>query len=485
MTTHAFSRQQISAARVPGTLYATPVVPAPSRDSMAGVLGLRGMTLELWLTLAYIIVMGIGDLRAAKLGIYIGPAPIFLTDITLLLLFGVSLVRWPSRIVYWLSEGVGAGPVGRVVWILCILATVYFVLAFSEYGLYAVRDLAIFGYSLFFPLTCFAIRDRRDAVRLLRYLTYAGVVLALMLLFQIASGVNLGLFGKDTRFILGQTVSEMGSGDAGAFSVFSLAALFAYVIFERKLHRFHILCAIACFFALAATTSRSGVVGMSLASVVTFLCATRRYRLRYALFAGFLALLVFLSPLIPLTIPGAGLLQGLRLSVLSATGAASGVPPDPTSYFRLIRWRITFALWLKHPVFGVGFGRMLLPYTLPSIQGTERQGSFNMGMPHNTFLFLAARMGMVGLMSVLFCWLFILGRLFVVSRHTRRADELAATNILAMMLGFAMFVLFFERPMLNAVFWIVMAIGQRLIECQEVASASRPNARCALNLSRA
>ena len=63
---------------------------------------------------------------------------------------------------------------------------------------------------------------------------------------------------------------------------------------------------------------------MALASGVTFLCAAPRYRIRYALFAGFLALLVFVSPLIPLTIPGAGLLQGLRLSVLSAIGGASG-----------------------------------------------------------------------------------------------------------------------------------------------------------------
>ena len=118
----------------------------------------------------------------------------------------------------------------------------------------------------------------------------------------------------------------MGSGDAGAFSVFSLGAVFAYVTFERKLHRFHILCAIACFFALAATTSRSGVVGVTFALGVTFLCAAPRYRIRYVLFAGFLALLVFLSPLIPLTIPGAGLLQGLRISVLSATGGASAVP---------------------------------------------------------------------------------------------------------------------------------------------------------------
>jgi O-antigen ligase len=482
MTTHALSRLQISAAPLPGALYATPAVPAPSHNSMAGVLGLRGMTLELWLILAYIVVMGVGDLGAAKLGIYIGPVPIFLTDITLLLVLAVSLVRWPSRILYWLSEGVGAGPVGRVVWILCIVATIYFVLAFSEYGLYAVRDLAVFGYSLFFPLTCFAIRDRRDAVRLLRYLTYAGVVLALLLLFQMASGVNLGLFNKTTRFILGHAVPEIGGS---VFNVFSLVALFAYVTFERELHRFHLLCVIACFFALAASTSRAAVTGVALAAGMTFLRATPRYRVRYALFAGFLAVPVFLSPLIPLTIPGAGLLQGLRLSVLSAVIA--GPSGDPTAIFRMIRWRITFALWLTHPVFGVGFGRMLLPYTLPSLREELRLGQFNMGMPHNTFLFLAARMGLVGLMSVLFCWFFILGRLFVVSKHTRAAaDELAAANILVMMFGSAMFALFFERPQLNAVFWIVMAIGQRLIGCQGVASAwSRPNARFALDLSRA
>jgi O-antigen ligase len=479
MMTHAFSRQQVSAARLPGALYATPVVPAPLRNSMAGVLGLRGMTLELWLILAYIVVIGVGDLAAAKLSIHIGSVPIFLTDITLLLLLAVSLVRSPSRILYWLSEGVGGGPVGRVVWILCIVATIYFVLAFSEYGLYAMRDLAVFCYSLFFPLTCFAIRDRRDAVRLLRYLTYAGVVLALLLLFQIASGVNLGLFYKSTRFILGHAVPEIGGS---VFNVFSLVALFAYVIFDRKLRRFHILCALACFFALAAETSRGCVTGVAIAAGLTFLRATPKYRVRCALFGGFLAVPVFLSPLIPLTIPGAGLLQGLRLSVLSALiGGSSG---DPTAMFRMIRWRITFALWLTHPVFGVGFGRMLLPYTLPSLQTEMRLGQFNMGMPHNTFLFLAARMGLIGLLSVLFCWLFVLRRLFVVSKNAGEADELAAANMLVMMFGFGMFGLLFERPQLNAVFWIVIAIGQRLIECQGVALASQRNTRSALNPSR-
>jgi hypothetical protein len=94
-------------------------------------------------------------------------------------------------------------------------------------------------------------------------------------------------------------------------------------------------------------------------------------------------------------------------------------------------------------------------------------------------------MGLIGLMSVLFCWLFILGRLFVVSKYARGADELAAANILVMMFGSAIFALFFERPQLNAVFWIVMAIGQRLTKFQGVALASPGNdTRVALNFSR-
>jgi hypothetical protein len=47
-----------------------------------------------------------------------------------------------------------------------------------------------------------------------------------------------------------------------------------------------------------------------------------------------------------------------------------------------------------------------------------------------------------------------------------------------------MFGLFFERPELNAPFWIVMAIGWRLTECQWVAPAwRRPEARHARSSS--
>jgi len=462
-----------TATHLPNGSYAKPDAARDWRSSLAMELSLRGMTSELWLILGYIVLTGIGDLRAARLSVQVGRSPIFLTDITLLLLLLVSFVREPAKVLYWGSNGVGAGPVGRAVWILCILSVVYFVLAFPEYHIYATRDLAIFGYCLFFPLIYFAIRDRRDAARLLRYFTYSGVILALMLLFQgaiagfkghleLTNGAPIGIHSS----LLRRTVSELGTEDAGARSIFSLAALSAYMIFDNQLRYFHVACAIACCFALAATTSRAGVVAMVLASAVTLLYAGRRYRVRYAMFAALFTMLVVVSPVLPAALPGAGLVRELRIAVLSA---ARGPSVDPTSRFRVIRWKYAFRLWLLDPVVGGGFGRPIIPYALQ--EPSERKGKFNGGMPHNTFLFIADRMGILGLGLILFCWFFIFGRLLATFARMHRADDLAAANILIAMFGFATLVLFFERPVTNAGFWIAMAAGARLTDFQSPASA--------------
>jgi O-antigen ligase len=467
--------------------YATPDAARDRRSSLAMALSLRGMTSELWLILGYIVVTGIGGLRAARLSVQAGRSPVFLTDITLLLLLLVSFVREPARVLYWGSMGVGAGAVGRAVWILCILSVVYFALAFPEYHIYATRDLAIFGYGLFFPLTCFAIRDHRDAARLLRYFTYSGVILALMLLVQgaivgfkghleLSTGAPTGVHSS----LLRHTVLELGNEDAGARSIFSLAALSAYMIFDSQLRYFHVVCAIACCFALAATTSRAGVVAVVLASGVTLLYAGRRYRARYAMFAALFTMLVVVSPVLPAGLPGTGLVRELRIAVLSA---ARGPSVDPTSRFRVIRWKYAFRLWLLHPVVGGGFGRPIIPYALQ--EPSERKGKFNGGMPHNTFLFIADRLGILGLGLILFCWFFIFRRLLATFGRMHRADDLAAANILVAMFGFAMLVLFFERPVTNAAFWIAMAAGARLIDCQSPASAwARADVQHALHLHR-
>lgn len=439
---------------------------ANSQSLSIETLSLRDMTAELWLILIYTLVVGVGDLRAAKLGIQIGPLPVFLTDISLLTLFLISLVRWPSRILFWMSAGAEAGAVGRLSWILCIVAVVYFALAVPDYHVYAVRDLAIYGYSLFFPLTYFAIHDRRDAVRLLRYFTYAGAILSIVVLLEV-SGIHLGLFTEGERLVLGRRVLAVAAQDASAFSIFSLAALLAYVVFEQRLRLLHLGLAVVCFLALAASTSRAGVVAIGLVSCLTLAYAGPKYRIRGALLVTCFVLLVVLAPVLSPTEPGVELLQNLHFSIVSA---ANGPTVDPTSQFRLVRWHYAAKLWMQHPIFGVGFGQTIIPGGL--VDSGESQGQFNAGMPHNTFLFLAARTGLMGLGIVLLCWYITFSGLIRRVSYMRRADDLAAMNILLAMFGFAAFVLFFERPVTNAAFWIVLAIGARLNDCDTLATPS-------------
>jgi len=92
---------------------------------------------------------------------------------------------------------------------------------------------------------------------------------------------------------------------------------------------------------------------------------------------------------------------------------------------------------------------------------------FNAGMPHNTFLFVMARMGLIGIGLIGFAWWAGLAMLTRSIVRFRDADELAVANILVAMLLFASFVLFFERPLNGPALWIMLAVGARL-------AASRP-----------
>lgn len=455
----AVFRPTMSLGDVPDGPYAAPSGEKRWHAFNPLALSMSGMTLELWLIVAYLVVTGVADLRAGKLGFQAGPVPVFLTDMTLFALLAVSFFRWPSRILYWFSEGIGAGSIGRAVWLLCMFAVVYFTLAFARYPLYAARDLAIFCYSLYFPLTLFAIRKRHDAERILRYFTYAGVISALLLLLQETVGLDLGLFTTAKRFALGHEVLALRNGDASLFSILSLVSLFAYIICERRLRRFHIACAVVCFSAFAAALDRSGVVAVLFALGISIYCVKAKYRVRYVLLAALFALPVVLAPLAPPSWPGVKVLRAFQISVVSAAGGPS---VDANAKFRTTRWKYASELWFAHPLFGGGFGRAIIPSGL--VDAGERKGRFNAGMPHNSFLFVAARMGLVGLGLVVYCWLSIVTRLAVTFGRTHCVDDLAVANILAAMFGCAMFGLFLERPGSNASFWILTAVAARLIE---------------------
>jgi O-antigen ligase len=412
---------------------------------------------ELKLIVAFVVVTRIGYMPATKIGFQVGPMPLFLTDIVLLVLLTITLFKRPVKLLFWATAGGGSGLVGASVWLLWLLALCYFTFAFSEFRIFAIRDLAIFGYSIFFPLTYFSLRSRADAVIVSRAFIYSGLVLALILLFQVVTGIDTGFLNHSTRLVFGKYVAFVGDDDVGAIATFSMVGLFAYTLLDGQGRLFKLICALLCMVALAATTTRSATLGAALAIGVTFLVADRGYKVAAALLIVGLVAIVVLANTHPSLIPFADVFQNFSAAMVSGSSGKQ----DPTALFRLLRWQYVTEEWKGHPLFGVGFGAPIVASDLV-IPG-ETEGLFNVGMPHNTYLFLLARTGLLGF-GLIACGLLItILRVAWRARYQRLADELAVANVLVAMAGFAAFVLFFERPLYNAPYWIMMAVGARLL----------------------
>ena len=182
---------------------------------------------------------------------------------------------------------------------------------------------------------------------------------------------------------------------------------------------------------------------------------------------GLLAVgIVVASPALPDDLPGVRALQNLYAAVVSGADYHA----DGNAQFRLVRWNLAMQTWLKSPVFGVGFGTDILPTWLLDI---EELNTFNYGLPHNTYLTILARTGLIGFALFAFPIVWTLRRIYrLIRRGEGSAHLLAAGNMICAMAGFGLFVLFFERPLHGATFWIMTAIAVRLVEFAEDAAAA-------------
>jgi O-antigen ligase len=417
----------------------------------------KDTTPEVLLLLLWVVVTRIGYLHAAKLGIEFGPIPLFLTDITLISLFALSLVNHPARCLVWMTSGSGAGASGYAVWLLCLVAFVYFVCALRDYGVFALRDLAIYCYCFFFPLVFFAVQNRRTAIKITRYFVYSGVVLGGLLVLEWSSGLNTGLFSPATRVFSGHNFYALGSDDVGGIIAFALSGLFAYIALGSDHRLLHTACAILCLLGLAISTVRSATLGVALSAGLTFIALDNRRRVIFCGVFGFAVLCSLAIAFAPPAVPLSGLFRSFYSGLVSGTTDSA----DPTAKFRVLRWDYAVNLWLTHPILGVGFGVPIIPSYL--VDRYEFAGKFNSGMPHNSFLFLLERTGLFGFALVTLCWLSGIVRLLRHAKQAQLADDLAVANILIAMVGFGSFVLFLERPMNDAAFWIVAAVGQRML----------------------
>ena len=430
----------------------------------------KGLPADLLLIMAYVFLTRSFIGNEAALGIKIGPVPLFVTDATLIVLIAMTIHRRGGRLLNWIFGGGGAGAIGRAVWLLFLMSTVYCALAFPKYGIMALHDLAIFGYSIFFPLTYFAIKKRRQAVNLVQCFIYATCAGAVLFNFQALSGINLFSVQAGMKGLgLHQGVKYLTAGVLSAALGPALAGLLAYVALCRKHRVLHAGAILLCGVTLVQVMDRSSFLGFGLAAGFMFVLGIGRSRIYLSvLAAGFLAL-VLISAQGELPVPGGIKLHNFWLGISSGADVSN----DPDAQFRMQRWGKTVAVWLTSPVFGVGFGA---PIMLDSNGESLREetkgaiqrgglGAFNVGMPHNSFLMAMARMGLIGLGLICFAWLSAIVRIVkLMMRGVVDADLSASVVILIAMIPIAALNLFFEQPMLCAPFWIILAVAYKLSE---------------------
>ena len=143
-------------------------------------LGFGGVLIVVYLTLTRI-----GHLEAAKLGVQIGPVPLFLTEIFIILTMLTAAITRPGQIVCWLVTGGMARMPGLLLWLLFLASLVYCAAAFEDWGILAVRDLAIFSYGIVFALTYFVLDTPEKAAAAMRWFAYSGFMLAIALMAEI------------------------------------------------------------------------------------------------------------------------------------------------------------------------------------------------------------------------------------------------------------------------------------------------------------
>ncbi|HXM35902.1 MAG TPA: hypothetical protein VN920_11985, partial [Pyrinomonadaceae bacterium] len=61
------------------------------------------------LIVAFVVVTRIGYMPATKIGFQVGPMPLFLTDIILLVLLTITLFKRPVKLLFWATGGGGSG----------------------------------------------------------------------------------------------------------------------------------------------------------------------------------------------------------------------------------------------------------------------------------------------------------------------------------------------------------------------------------------
>lgn len=257
------------------------------------------------------------------------------------------------------------------------------------------------------------------------------------------------------------------AGDPNYFTASAVLCLpIAFYLFARSKSRFDRFFSAACLLPIAGAilvdASRGGLLALIAAGAVIFLQSRSRRGL-FLLLGGGLALALLLSPVSP-----------VRRFVDPSPGDKTAAND------RLELWSAGLRMIESHPITGIGLGNF--EAEVPSYLAPGEHIDF---IAHNTYIQMAAEMGLPGLALFLAILLFTLGSLNRTRRLAQEANATlvycAASGLRAGLVGFAVAMIFLSAEFLKVLWFAVFfssALEALIANAPEPAAAEEMSPAC-------
>lgn len=420
---------------------------------------IRGWLLSLggdasfWLLALFVLGMSAFNRDFARVGI----APVYITEVILALLLVMVTPRLLVGDTLWLPRQ----PAARRIIVILALYVIYGLLRLSPSILFGggdlletLRNFALFYYGIFGLIGWWILqgplgKKRSDT------LLWGIVVVSTLTNTYFACSFILTAGVVDDPYV------KVISGQAALFSLFSALILFAVLLhgaFQVKDNPVFFGAAIGALLLhitlIFFSGHRSGLLALAAAMGVVWLSGKRRLRLNFRWVA--------VALLFAVLILSWGAVDAYFKLISQKYETFFQLSDEPNAAWRFVMWIRLLTLWSSSPIFGVGFSYDFATQEPWGVMTEERID------PHNSYVAILARTGIVGLGLVLYV-LWSVGRLLIRLKRGMRqnSDLFLADSLLGCLTAVAVYAsmnVILETPYHGIFFWLLMGMAGTLAE---------------------
>jgi len=327
----------------------------------------------------------------------------------------------------------------------------------SEFGMEALRHSVIVYYSLFYFLILELISDMNKLERILKLSLVASTVALLAIMYNYASGLGFETSTQVKRY--GANIGALSL----VFCCFFWLSLSIFKVRSKAKNVLLVLLPFQLFAAIFLIQHRSLLLALTGGLIFIFALVSKTRTFRY------LGLVIFALLLIICVNQLSGLLSGNVMVKETLARALSTLTPeqDPNSAHRIAMWGQILHRTAGQPLLGEGFGPPFSAFFGRKFYDYSERRLH----PHNSFLWILNRMGIIGF------GVFGLLMLRFYSSGIRAFKHMNAGKSKAYLLAllsshlcisiFAFFNVVLEGPSMGIFFWIIMGMTMALINVEK------------------